>query len=303
MLNEVDRAVKILQSGGIVGIPTETVYGLAASLAHPEAICRIFQVKGRPTDHPLIVHIADKQDLNRLACPIPPYVMCLMEHFWPGPLTLLLKKTEMVSSIITGGQDTVAIRMPAHPLALEIIQRVGPIVAPSANRFGKISPTTAEHVRQDLGDSVDFVVDGGRCSVGIESTILDATDPEYALIARAGILKASDFNTFLGYECVHSNQKSNMVAPGNLNSHYCPNKPLKLFSDLKMLEQLQKKYANSVHVLSFDNMPHNPTDYAYQLYFQLRLADLSDAAIIAVELPSDLTGWEAVLDRLKKAST
>ena len=314
MLNNIDRAVELLRSGGVVAIPTETVYGLAASIECPEAIRKIFQIKGRPVNHPLIVHIADKKDIYRFATDIPSYVAPLIEHFWPGPLTLILKKTDLISPLLTGGHDTVGIRMPAHPIALEIIKRAGPIAAPSANRFGKISPTTAAHVKHDLGSSVDFIVDGGRCNIGIESTIVDATHPSYALIARQGLLGASDFNEALGYLCVKSDIKTQLAVSGNLKSHYCPNKPLKLFSNKEDFQKIKKESKNDlyVYVLAFSfferenlycfQMPANPIDYAYQLYFQLRIADESNACTIAVELPPESQGWEAILERLYKAS-
>lgn len=312
MPTQIEQAVQLLQTGGVVAIPTETVYGLAACADQPDAIRKIFKAKNRPENHPLILHIANKKDLALYAKNIPSYVDALIQHFWPGPLTIILKKTDLVSPVLTGGNDTVGIRMPAHPIALEIIQRTGPLVAPSANQFGKISPTTAEHVRQDLGDSVDLIIDGGRCIIGIESTIIDATNPDHAIIVRQGLLSASDFNEVLGSNLVNTTLDSSISAPGNLKSHYCPEKPLKLFSNQKELDLISEKYHHNCYVLPLSlavknfqytfQMPNDSADYAYQLYFQLRIADGSDVAMIAIEPPPDTEIWGGVLERLKKAS-
>ena len=181
------QAVRLLQAGELVAFPTETVYGLGADAANPQAVAKIFAAKGRPADHPLIVHLADASHLTQWAIDIPPTAHALAEAFWPGPLTLILPKAPAVPLAVTGGQQTVGLRVPAHPLALELLQAYAQaggghgglcgIAAPSANRFGRISPTEAAHVRDELGSAVSLILDGGRCAVGIESTIIDLTRP------------------------------------------------------------------------------------------------------------------------------
>ncbi|MEJ5211921.1 MAG: L-threonylcarbamoyladenylate synthase, partial [Burkholderiales bacterium] len=174
MSTDLDRAVALLRAGGVVAIPTETVYGLAADARNPQAVRRVFAIKGRPADHPLIVHIAAAESLPQWARDIPDAAWRLAGRFWPGPLTLILRRAPGVPDEVTGGQDTVGLRVPDHPLTLELLRRFGGgLAAPSANRFGHVSPTRPEHVAQELGEAVDLILDGGPCSVGVESTILD----------------------------------------------------------------------------------------------------------------------------------
>ncbi|HSB87363.1 MAG TPA: L-threonylcarbamoyladenylate synthase, partial [Ilumatobacteraceae bacterium] len=182
-MSDVDRALDVLRAGGLVAIPTETVYGLAADASNPSAVRRIFAVKRRPVDHPLIVHIATSEQLGHWASTIPPAAAVLADACWPGPLTLLVPRAASVIAEVTGGRETVGVRVPAHALTLELLHRFGGgLAAPSANRFGRVSPTTAAHVRADLGDEVDFVLDGGPCPIGVESTIVDCTvDPPQVL--------------------------------------------------------------------------------------------------------------------------
>ncbi len=309
------EAVKTLNSGGVVAIPTETVYGLAASLQSPAGIAEVYRLKGRPADHPVIIHIADWQDLYRLAENIPNYVPLLTQHFWPGPLTLILKKSDAVPETVTGGQMTVGIRMPSHPLTLELIRALGcPIIAPSANLFGKLSPTTTEHVQSTFSDNNLMILEGGRCSVGIESTILKACHPTRAQILRPGIITSEAINQAMAYKLIRPKnlpEEPHIKAPGCLKSHYCPNKPVKLIpAGCSMDHDLQKSYFLSFSESSTVSrervqyvfyMPKHPDQYAYQLYFQLRIADLSDAPWISVELPPKTPEWEAVLERLEKA--
>ena len=197
---EIDHAVAVLRAGGLVAFPTETVYGLGADAGNPAAVRKIFEVKGRPSTHPVIVHLADAVQLANWAREVSEVARKLTRQFWPGPLTLVLKRAPGVSDAVTGGQDTVALRVPDHPLALEVLRAFGDgVAAPSANRFGHVSPTTAQHVRDDLGPDVDLVLDGGPCRVGVESTIVDlATDPTRPRILRTGAVLASDVARVLG---------------------------------------------------------------------------------------------------------
>ena len=199
------RAVELLRAGQLVAFPTETVYGLGADAANPEAVARIFAAKGRPADHPLIVHVSGDDAVDRWAEQVPGFAWELMEAFWPGPLTLILKKQAWVPSTVTGGQDTVGLRVPGHPVALELLRCFaadggpGGIAAPSANRFGHISPTTADHVREELGDRVALILDGGPCAVGIESTIVDCSRGA-PIILRPGHISAAHLEAVSGIQ-------------------------------------------------------------------------------------------------------
>ena len=196
---DIERAGNILRAGGLVAFPTETVYGLGADASNAQAVRRIFTAKGRPTEHPLIVHIGQKKDLCVWASGIPLTAWLLADHFWPGPLTIILQKADWVPEVVTGGLATIGLRMPAHPLAISLLNSFGGgIAAPSANRFGRVSPTMASHVREELGDRVDFILDGGACVVGIESTIVDLSSGEPAIL-RPGELRGSLLKRFLGH--------------------------------------------------------------------------------------------------------
>lgn len=307
------HAVNLLSKGEVVGIPTETVYGLAGDITQPEAIRQIFSLKNRPLNHPLIVHIGNKDDLNLYAKNIPQEVEKLIQHFWPGPLTFLLEKQTTISDLITGNQTSVAIRMPAHPITLAIIQQLGhPIAAPSANRFGHTSPTIAEHVTEEFDKKI-YVVDGGRCSMGMESTIVDVRKKNQGQIVRQGLITASDLNEVLGKEWVITNAKNTSHTPGNLPNHYAPTKPLFLFQTQAELNEINQQYQNNVYLIYISDileknnvltfkMPNEALAYAYQLYYQLRLADQTNAAVIALELPPTHTEkWQAIHDKLQRA--
>ena len=211
------EAVELLRAGELVAFPTETVYGLGADAGNPEALAKIFAAKGRPADHPLIVHVPDVAHLDQWAREIPDAAHLLAQAFWPGPLTLILKRQPTVPDLVTGGQDTVGLRIPHHPLALQLLKAFdGGIAAPSANRFGHISPTTAQHVREELGAAVALVLDGGPCSVGIESTIVDLSrgDP---VILRPGMISAAQIDQALHQQVVrHSREGGNPVSSNNL---------------------------------------------------------------------------------------
>jgi len=229
----ISRAAGILRAGGLVAFPTETVYGLGANALDERAVARVFDVKGRPRFDPLIVHVADVVAAHRLAAEFPPKAQRLAERFWPGPLTLVLPKNRAVSDLVTAGCSTVALRIPEHPLAQELLHEAGvPIAAPSANAFGRISPTTAEHVREQLGDSIDLIIDGGPCRVGVESTVLQLTGDGQTLL-RPGGTALEEIEALIGKVTVPSadltgRESGGMVSPGMLAQHYAPRTPLVL---------------------------------------------------------------------------
>lgn len=227
---DVRQAASILQEGGLVAFPTETVYGLGANALNARAAARIFEVKNRPHFDPIIVHVADRAALTRLVREIPAAAATLGERFWPGPLTLVLPKADIVPDIVTAGLTTVAVRVPDHPTALELLRESGlPIAAPSANPFGRISPTQAEHVREMLGDKIDYILDGGPCRVGVESTVLDVSGDVPTLL-RPGGLPVEEIEQVIGAVALPGQAKSStssaMPAPGMLPRHYAPRTPL-----------------------------------------------------------------------------
>ena len=198
MSEDIDRAVAVLRAGGLVAFPTETVYGLGADASNPEAVKKIYAAKGRPRDHPLIVHVADSAQVKEWAREVPDAAERLAQRYWPGPLTLILKRAAHVSDLVTGGQDTVALRVPSHPIARAMLQEFGSgVAAPSANRYGRVSATTAQHVRSEFGDVVECVLDGGASDVGIESTIVDLSGMQPALL-RPGSITLQQLEETLG---------------------------------------------------------------------------------------------------------
>lgn len=311
-----DTAASILTKGGLVAFPTETVYGLGADARNPQALLRVFEAKGRPVDHPLIVHIAKASDIKSWAEDIPDLAWQLTEQFWPGPLTLILKRQAHVSNLVTGGQDTVGLRMPAHPLALALLERFGSgIAAPSANRYGRVSPTTAEHVKTELGDSIDLVLDGGACSVGLESTILDLSSAKPQLL-RPGAVTRNDLSPFLGQLAPRPEVDSPRVS-GSTPSHYAPVTPVQLMEKTAMQALLRSLIAEgkAVAVLAMHSvtsepasnasilrMPTDAKKYAQALYAQLRIADALACQILLIEQPPESEQWDAVRDRLTRAA-
>ena len=220
MTLSVEQAAAVLRRGGLVAFPTETVYGLGADAESPDAVARIFAAKGRPANHPVIVHIGHADLLEHWAADIPPSAWLLAKHFWPGPLTLILKRNARVLDAVTGGQDTVGLRMPDHPVALALLSAFGGgVAAPSANRYGRISPTTALHVRDELGEAVDCILDGGPCRVGIESTILDLSGAHPQLL-RPGAISAAAIEIALGRDLVAADRKSTRLN----SSHAIPSR-------------------------------------------------------------------------------
>jgi L-threonylcarbamoyladenylate synthase len=315
-MTEVSRAAALLRAGELVAFPTETVYGLGADASNPQAVARIFAAKGRPADHPLIVHLPDASHLDRWAVDIPETAHTLAAAFWPGPLTLILKRHPSVSDAITGGQETVGLRVPNHPLALQLLREFdGGVAAPSANRFGRVSPTTAAHVREDLGDAVALILDGGPCAVGIESTILDLSGGD-ARILRPGMLDAEALAGVLGAPpFVGGTQEAPRVS-GSLEAHYAPQTPLRLVEvkTLGEFAQLALDAGKSVAVLSAGAPPlsherlnwctaaTDPEHYAHDLYARLRELDTSRCDLILVAAPPADHRWNAVADRLRRAA-
>lgn len=307
-----DQAVWDLKQGKPVAIPTETVYGLAAMIDKEEAIKAVFAMKNRPLNHPLIIHVAQNWDLTELVEEIPDYAKQLINHFWPGPLTLVLpSRKDKINPLITGGQSTVAIRCPAHPLAQQLLQKLKtPIVAPSANPFGKISPTTALHVKQSFSTEELTILDGGRCSVGIESTIIDATNPQGYQILRHGTIDEQAIAAVISTN--YLNQENSIRVPGKLESHYQPQKTLYYFDLYETLDRFCQKREGDVFVIAskqpetvdelhFHLLADNPEKAAFDLYYQLREADESNAICIAIELPPALAQWQGVRERILKA--
>lgn len=309
---DIELAISHLQQGEVVAIPTETVYGLAGNAEDDCAIKKIYAIKNRPLNHPLIMHVAEGWELSRWVSYIPDYVPILMKHFWPGPLTLVMKsKSGCISPFITGGQNTVAIRCPKHPVTQALLHRLNfPLVAPSANPFGKISPTTANHVQDSFKQDKLLILDGGRCEVGIESTILAATSPEGYEILRHGSINELQINAVLTGKQVK--KPSAIRAPGRLASHYQPEKPLYCFSDSAAIQRFCQESQSAVYVIAFAPMPdanaklyyqlpNTPEKVAFELYYQLRRADQSEAAFIAIELPPEQGEWLAIRERILKA--
>jgi len=317
MRPEIERAVALLRAGDLVAFPTETVYGLGADAANAAAVAKIFAAKGRPADHPLIVHLPDASHLSRWAREIPADAEQLAAAFWPGPLTLILKRQANVPDAVTGGQDTVGLRVPNHPLVLELLAAFdGGIAAPSANRFGRISPTTADHVREELGGRVPLVLDGGACPVGIESTILDLSRGTPVLL-RPGAIGAADIARVLGRapETAAPQAETPRVS-GSLEAHYAPRTPLQLVSSDGLLFALRNALvagekvavlaptaqAISHDLVTWKQSPAEPAGFAHDLYASLRELDALGCVRLLVQQPPAGEAWLAVNDRLRRAA-
>jgi L-threonylcarbamoyladenylate synthase len=315
--NDIDHAAEVLSSGGLVAFPTETVYGLGADVRNDTALRRIFSVKQRPVDHPLIVHIAAVDMLTRYASDIPDVAWQLAERFWPGPMTLVLKARSDVSRVVTGGQDTIGLRIPSHPVALSLLTAFGHgIAAPSANRFGRVSPTRASHVVDELGDSIDCVLDGGACEVGLESTIVNLSGAQPGLL-RPGAITQTQLEEILGKLPTVPLRKIPRVS-GSHASHYSPQTPLSLI-DSNQLEQKVEEAARSHTKIAlmalrpmptdspghihWVHMPDNHRDYGRMLFACMRELDESACTHILVEQPPLTAEWAAVNDRLARAAS
>ena len=312
--NQIQTAAAILRQGGLVAFPTETVYGLGADAENPQAVARIFAAKGRPTDHPLIVHLASVAQTAHWAEDIPPVAWTLARHFWPGPLTLILRRAPGVPDIVTGRQDTVGLRVPGHPLALALLEAFGGgIAAPSANLFGRVSPTTAAHVREELGESVDAILDGGPCRVGIESTIIDLSAWRPRLL-RPGAISVAEIEAVLGEPLTGAGQDAPR-APGMLRAHYAPRTPVWLLSADALEIEARRRLAQGRRIaaltLSVTALPEgcvrqamspDPANYAREVYARLRALDATGCDAILVEAPPQEVAWQAVRDRLERAA-
>ena len=291
----ITEAVDALRRGEPIGLPTETVYGLAADATNEDAVRRIFATKGRPVDHPLIVHVADASELLSLAVDVTDACRVLVEHAWPGPLTVVVRARSSVSRIVTGGRDTVAVRCPAHETAREIIRRLGrPLAAPSANRFGHVSPTTARHVADDLGVDVGVIVDGGDCEIGVESTIVDCTLATVEIL-RPGSITADDIARLLEPlgVAVSADSSGAPRAPGMLAAHYAPKAQVVLHEDRSTVP------GDAVCVLDCST---NMVEAARTLYSRLRDADAAGHSVIHAILPPARGLGHALRDRLVKAA-
>ena len=293
-------AVQTLANGGLVAIPTETVYGLGAAINNEVAIAKIFVVKGRPQNHPLIVHLAHIDQLHQVAHDIHPDAIKLAHACWPGPLTLLLQRNENVSMSITGGRDTVAVRIPDNAFTRQLILDLGsPIAAPSANRFGKVSPTTAQHVCDDLQNDVDLIVDDGASSIGVESTIIDFSVSPPQLL-RPGGIPIEDIEQILGYTIRDTDGISR--ASGMLQNHYQPScNVLLVFTDQEaqqLKDTLMSQYERVRILNRCDNLPL----YATLLYSDLRQADTDQIQVLIAVLPENNGLGAAIRDRLTKAA-
>jgi L-threonylcarbamoyladenylate synthase len=296
----VAHAVDVLRGGGVVAIPTETVYGLAADVTNPQAVARVFAVKGRPADHPLIVHAASLDALGGYVAAITPSLRALAARFWPGPLTAIVARGPRTPLAVTGGQETVAVRVPDHPLTHAILAALGrPLVAPSANRFGHVSPTSAAHVRADLGDDVDLIVDGGETRVGVESTIVDLTANVPAVL-RAGAITPTQLGDALGVPVV-TRAGGDVRAPGMLASHYAPRARVVLV-DADAREGEAQRRAQAGERVALLTLPDDPAAAARALYATLRALDADDYDAILATLPPATEANAAVRDRLSRAA-
>jgi L-threonylcarbamoyladenylate synthase len=307
----IKKAVDILKKGGVIAFPTETVYGLGANGLNPVAVAKIFEIKNRPFFDPVILHIAKKDDIKILWKKIDERAEKLIEKFWPGPLSIVLPKTEIVPYIVTGGLETVAIRMPSHPVAIEIIKMAGfPIAAPSANLFGKLSPTEAIHVQNQIGEKIEIIIDGGKCPVGIESTVIDLTT-EKSIILRPGGISKEDIEKVIGkVEIIEKSEK--ILSPGQLPFHYSPKTPLKILRDWNEIKGNEKagllafkepKYKEKFAYVEILSEKGDLIEAASNFFSLLhKLDNLGLDVIYAEPVPEKGLGI-AIMDRLKKAET
>ncbi|MFC9586184.1 L-threonylcarbamoyladenylate synthase [Streptomyces yangpuensis] len=315
-ISDIEKAAGVLRAGGLVALPTETVYGLGANAEDPAAVARIFQAKGRPPSHPLIVHIAGAELLDDWVQDVPETARLLAEHFWPGPLTLVLRRGRRVPLEATGGLETVAVRVPDHPVALELLSAFGGgVTAPSANRFGSVSPTTADHVRAELGDAVDFVLDGGSCAVGVESTIVDATGDTPTILRPGGVTRESLEALLDGPLAAPST--SSVRVPGQHPSHYAPRARVVLVEPDRVVAEaeLAQERGHQVGVLvpasvadaqvkahAVVAVPASMTAYARGLYGILRNLDRQGCDLIVASLPPEEGLGLAIANRLRRAA-
>jgi L-threonylcarbamoyladenylate synthase len=317
---QIGQAARLLEQGRLVAFPTETVYGLGADAENPAAVASIYAAKGRPQDHPVIVHLAPEASLDKWACAIPQQARALAQAFWPGPLTMILKRAPGIPDAVSGGQDTVGLRCPSHPVAVALLRTFkggqGGVAAPSANKFGHVSPTLAAHVDEEFaGDgSVAMILDGGASQVGIESTIVDLSRlaTHGPVLLRPGHISADDIAAVIG-QLPASPDAAAPRASGTLESHYAPSTPVVLQPWLELAETIGRlgSAGRKAAVIHFSElraahaslrMPSNPQGYAHDLYAALRAMDHAGADIILVETPPQDAAWLGVNDRLRRAA-
>lgn len=315
---DVEMAAARLREGGVVAFPTETVYGLGANATNVAAVSRVFAIKRRPADHPLIVHLPDAVALDQWARDIPDAARRLAARFWPGPLTLILRRRPHVPDAVTGGQDSIGLRVPNHPVALELLRRFGGgIAAPSANRFGRVSPTTAEHVRAELGDEVDVILDGGPCRVGIESTIVSFMGTEPQLLRPGSISPAMLVEVLKHPVRIPTAGTAAVRVPGSHAIHYAPATALSLVPSAVLWSEAARLAKGGRRVVVVHRgplpaglregvmalaMPGQPEAYGRELYGALRRADALGAGRLLIEAPPESEDWLAIRDRLMRAA-
>jgi len=301
--SDLEEAARLLRAGELVGFPTETVYGLGADARSEAALRRVFAVKGRPGDHPLILHFADAESALAAASDVPPIARTLADALWPGPLTLVLRRAAWVPDLVTGGQDTVGVRVPSHPVARALVTELGgPIAAPSANRFGAVSPTTAAHVRADLGEDVALVLDGGPAAIGLESTIVDLTcDPPVVL--REGGVPREQLAALLALAPVGATASVNR-APGSLPSHYAPRAKVVLVGADALRTEHERLADEGARVVVIEAPADDDalSALAHDLYARLRAADAANTDVVLAVLPPERGLGAAIADRLRRAA-
>jgi L-threonylcarbamoyladenylate synthase len=314
MTRAIADAARRLANGGVVAFPTETVYGLGADATNVHAVAKVFLLKQRPQDHPLIVHVADAAGMDRWCVEIPDIARSLAARFWPGPLTMILRKSSAVPPLVTGGQDTVGLRCPSHPQAQALLREFsrvgsGAIAAPSANKFGHVSPTTAQHVRDEFSEDL-CIIDGGACDVGLESTIVDLSRGG-AVLLRPGAITRADIAAVLGAP-PRDRDAGAPRASGTLAAHYAPRTALAVLGAVDFEAEIAGRTSVAVlafgeaparaGVVSWINAPADPVRYGHDLYANLRQLDASGSKRIIVQAPPDDAAWEAVNDRLSRAA-
>ncbi len=316
-MSDVTDAASILRAGGLVAFPTETVYGLGADATNVAAVEKIFRAKGRPSTNPLIVHVADESVARRYAADWPETATTLARHFWPGPLTLVLPKRSSIVDLVTAGRGTVGLRAPNHPLTLRLLQQFdGPLAGPSANRSNHLSPTTAQHVRDDLGNAFDLILDGGPCEIGIESTVLDLTTNPPTIL-RPGGTSRDQIEQQIGPIQILSGSvlaETAAVSPGQHALHYAPKAAAFRF-EAEQAKEIIRQYANQKEPVAIvllspvtspspkvKSMSTDPVEYARTLYSTLREFDYQKVETIYIEMPPNSPAWAAVRDRIKRAT-
>jgi L-threonylcarbamoyladenylate synthase len=307
---DLSEAAELLKSGEIIAFPTETVYGLGAPIFHPEAIRKIYTAKGRPQDNPLIVHISSLKEIERIARDIPSVFYQIAEAFFPGPLTVILKRHPSVPALVSAGLDTIAVRMPAHPLARALIRQVGePLAAPSANLSGKPSSTLASHVLEDFQGKIAAVIDGGPCTCGIESTVLSLIDPQSPHIFRPGVITKEQLQPYFSEEiCTSQQSKDSASSPGMKYRHYSPNAPISLFANLnELVDYLEKMPQKKRMLLSTNRLKIEKVSSfsltMHNLYATLRLCDREKYEEVLIFCDETLLQNTALMNRLTHASS